>query len=44
VTQLVDDALRSRQIRIAHAEVNDIQPRVLCGKLGSIGPIENVKR
>jgi hypothetical protein len=35
---------RRRQIRVAHAEIDDIGPSIPCGRLGAIDLLEYVRR
>ncbi len=42
--QLFDHVRRRRQIRIAHAEIDDVRPRVAGFRLGLVHLFENVRR
>ena len=42
--ELVDDMRRRRQIRIAHAEIDDVGAGIARGRLGTIDRLEHVRR
>jgi hypothetical protein len=42
--QLVDDVLGRRQVRIAHAEIDDIAPRLAAGGLHPVHFREHIRR
>src|SRR6516165_7700732 len=42
--QLLNDMRRRRQVRIAHAEINDVGPGIARGRLGPVDLLEDVRR